>query len=51
MTSTPADLLLRGDGALAVVGLGYVGLPRPYAAYCLFWQLFHAAQKRRRDAS
>ena len=27
MTPTPADLLLRGDGALAVVGLGYVGLP------------------------
>ena len=27
MTPTPVDLLLRGDGALAVVGLGYVGLP------------------------
>ena len=27
------------------------GLSRPYAAYCLFWQLLHAAQKRRRDAS
>ena len=30
---------------------GVEGLSRPYAAYCLFWQLFHAAQKRRRDAS
>ena len=26
------------------------GLSRPYAAYCLFWQLFHAALKRRRNA-
>lgn len=26
------------------------GLSRPYSAYCLFWQLVHAVQKRRRDA-
>ena len=26
------------------------GLSRPYSAYCLFWQLLHAVQKRRRDA-
>ena len=25
------------------------GLSRPYSAYCLFWQLVHAVQKRRRD--
>ncbi|MDU0349604.1 glycosyltransferase family 2 protein [Actinomyces sp. MRS3W] len=26
------------------------GMSRPYAAYCLSWQLFHAALKRRKDA-